>query len=82
MLDPLLDLGLEGQTDIKAIFGVIREIWEWIVNHQIFLGVIITLILEENTHVLRIYIDIFKSECHDAAGNFQMVEQKKKCVCV
>ena len=44
---------------------------------------IITLILEENTHVLRIYIDIFKSECHDAAGNFQMVEQQKKvCLCV
>jgi len=34
VLDPSLGLGLEVQTDIKDIFGVMREIWEWIINHH------------------------------------------------
>lgn len=48
----------------------------------IFLGVIIILILEENTHVLRLYIGIFRSEIMMLQVTLKWFNQKKVCVCM
>lgn len=85
MLDPLLGLGLEDETDIK---GHQWRNGEWMVNNNNNNrfsecdNFIMT--VEENTHTLRwIHADVYRSQMSDSARNFQVVQPKetKKCVC-